>query len=536
MHRTIAVLAALFTAICPSLAAQNTAKMPVKVLSPHWVSVEFSPQFPYARHTQNPLSSNGLHLPIPESAYPHGQAGQPSDVRLDFAEYRVSIPDFAADAAVDRVIVLADISGDAVLPTLDGVPSTAAKCPADACAHLGLSPAALAHLRAFDIASPHAVDSAEYSLIFRIAAGQSLDLYDESGPAHFAPVLLLHTRNAVARRVGWSSPQMSGLDMPTVAPLFDQFLRDASIVNAPDGFYYMTGTTGGPEAWVVTSDLSVWKSPDLAHWSPVMDAPRPSTVVWNLDRDGTWMKPVTLRDGEPFRPLWAPEIHYFQNTFWIPFSVPRHGITILKSATGKAAGPYAIALSPDEPLSTGIDASLFVDDDGSVYALYGGGYIARMKPDMTGLAEPFHRILSASGREIGFEGVFLFKNHGIYTLTAADFVNGEYNTYAATATSLAGPWSERYLAVPHVGHGNFFRDKQGRMWSTYFGNDRNTPFLAKPAIVPMLLDAKGRWRPDAAYKFTPAPAAADASSGTPGAAAPALASPPQQVGIMPASK
>ncbi len=170
----------------------------------------------------------------------------------------------------------------------------------------------------------------------------------------------------------------------------------------------MTGTTGGPEMMVVTSDLSVWKSPDLQHWSPVRDLPRQTTVVWNIDRDGTWMKPITLRDGEPFRPLWAPEIHYIHNTYWIPFSVPRHGITILKSTSGKAEGPYEIAIKPDQPLSDGIDASLFQDDDGTVYSLYGGGWIAKMKPDMSGLAEPYHHLASASGREGGFEGVYLF--------------------------------------------------------------------------------------------------------------------------------
>jgi beta-xylosidase len=126
----------------------------------------------------------------------------------------------------------------------------------------------------------------------------------------------------------------------------------------------------------VTSDLSVWKSPDLVHWSAVRETPRQSTVVWNIDRDGTWMKPIHLRDGEPFRPLWAPEIHYINDTFWIPFSVPQHGITILRSTTGKAEGPYEIAIKPDMPLSTGIDASLFQDDGGTVYSLYGGGWIA----------------------------------------------------------------------------------------------------------------------------------------------------------------
>jgi beta-xylosidase len=345
-------------------------------------------------------------------------------------------------------------------------------------------------------------------------------------------VLYLHTRETMNKPAHWSTTEQSGLDMPKIAPLFDQFLRDTSIVAAPDGNYYMTGTTGGPEMMIVTSDLSVWKSPDLVHWSPVRDLPRQSTVVWNIDRDGTWMKPITMRDGEPFRPLWAPEIHYINGTFWIPFSVPRHGITILKSTSGKAEGPYAIAIKPDEPLSTGIDASLFQDDDGTVYSLYGGGWIAKMKPDMSGLAEPYRHITSASGREVGFEGVYLFKTNGRYYLTCADFVLGEYNTYIATATSLNGPWSERYLAVPHAGHANFFRDKQGRWWSTFFGNDRHSPFSAKPGIVPMTIDSKGRWRPDASHVATTANDQRERMVQVTGAIGPSDGQ-PQQVGVMP---
>lgn len=80
---------------------------------------------------------------------------------------------------------------------------------------------------------------------------------------------------------------------------------------------------------------------------------------------------------------------------------------------------------PDEPLSTGIDASLFQDDGGSVYFVYGGGWIAKMNADMSGLDGPFHRILSAkSGREVGFEGAYLFKDKGLYTFCVADFVLG----------------------------------------------------------------------------------------------------------------
>ena len=529
LHLAI-VLAAI---TCTARAQAPVAPSPVQVLSSHWVALRFEPQYPHGRHTQNPLPGNSLVLPIPDSQMIKGQAGQTSDNRADTAEFRIPVPDFAADASVDRAIFIADIQSSVSqpAPSLEGTAASPATCPQDACTPLALTSSQLAQLRVSAAPIAHAINPDEFTLKLSVNPGGSLHIYDETGPAHTAPILLLHTRDTIAKPTGWHSEEQSGLDLPTLTPLFDQFLRDTSICLAQDGNYYMTGTTGGPEMMVVTSDLSVWKSPDLVHWSPVRDQPRQSTVVWNIDRDGTWMKPITLRDGEPFRPLWAPEIHFINQTFWIPFSVPRHGITILKSTTGKAEGPYEIAIKPDQPLSGGIDASLFQDDDGTVYSLYGGGWIARMKPDMSGLAEPYHHLASASGREIGFEGVYLFKDHGRYYLSAADFVLGEYNTYIATATSLASPWSERYLAVPHAGHGNFFRDKNGRMWSTFFGNDRHSPYHAKPGIVPMTQDAKGRWRPDPSYA-APVSHAAEIAIQVPGAIGPSNGD-PQHVGIMP---
>lgn len=480
--------------------AQTPTEEPrVEVLAPHWVALRFSPQFPAGRHTQNPLATDGLVLPVPEASQILGQAGQSSETHTNVGEFRVPIPDFVADAAVDRATLLAvlETTGKVAAPMLDGVSATAGTCAEDVCSKLR------PYGTVFSATVPSSANVAEFTVGFEVKPGETLQVHGgrifmaHSGPIFLPPVLLLHTREVMHKPVGWQSAEQSGMEFPKIAPLFDQFLRDTSIVSAPDGMYYMTGTTGGPEVMVVTSDLSVWKSRDLKSWSPVRETPRQSTVVWNLDRDGSaWIKTITLRDGEPFRPLWAPEIHFINGTFWIPLSVPRHGVTLLKSTTGKAEGPYEVAIKPDEPVSTGIDASVFQDDDGTVYFLYGGGWIAKMKPDMSGLAEPFRHLVSASGREVGFEGVYLFKDKGKYYLCVADFVQGEYNTYIATADSLNGPWSERYLAVPHAGHANFFRDKQGQWWSTYFGNDRNAPFHAKPGIVPMMQDAKGRWRPD----------------------------------------
>jgi len=529
--------AASLTLASPILLGQSTIPEPpaVEVVASHWVALRFSPEYPHGRHTQNPLGGDGLVLPAPESTLIKGQAGQGSDNKLDEAEYRIPVPDFATDAKVINAVLIANlvITGKATGPILDGVKAHPASMQSLVLKELNIP--STATMTAFESGPIAALtNGAEATIEFQVGQGGMIHLHGAHGSDRQDPVLMLETRDAIKLPVGWRSDEQSGIAFPHIAPLFDQFLRDTSIVLAPDGMYYMTGTTGGPEMMVVTSDLSIWKSPDLWHWTPVQEIPRQSTVVWNIDRDGTWMKPITLRDGEPFRPLWAPEIHYINDTFWIPLSVPRHGTTLLKSTSGKAAGPYEIAIKPDDPLTTGIDGSLFQDDDGTVYFLYGGGWIARMKPDMSGLAEPFHHILSASGREVGFEGVYLFKDKGLYTLCAADFVLGEYNTYIATAKSLNGPWSERYLAVPHAGHANFFRDKQGRMWSTFFGNDRHAPFSAKPGLVPMAQDVQGRWRPDASFPWSlkTQPAIGSSATQASGAIGPSDGQ-PQHVGIMP---
>ena len=60
------------------------------------------------------------------------------------------------------------------------------------------------------------------------------------------------------------------------------------------------------------------------------------------------------------------------------------GSGLLKSTSGKAEGPY-------EDLGlitrTGRDPSLFVDSDDSVLWVLGPGLVAKMKDDLTGLAE-----------------------------------------------------------------------------------------------------------------------------------------------------
>jgi hypothetical protein len=288
---------------------------------------------------------------------------------------------------------------------------------------------------------------------------------------------------AVIRRIT-DAPGVSKLK-----PLFDFPVRDTCVCLA-NGVYYLTGTTGHPTWWQTNEGIRVWKSSDLAAWEP-------RGLVWTFERDGTWQKKFV--DGK--RAIWAPEIHYFKNTFWLSYCVNYGGTGILRSTSGAAEGPY-VDVKPDGPLTGEIDASLFCDDDGAVYFVYQNGKIARLTDDMTRLAEEPRLLKPAGGAQVGFEGAFMFKANGCYHLSCADFVNGEYHDFVARARNIDGPYGDRFLAVPHGGHNMFFKDREGAWWSTFFGNDVNAPFKERPGMLRVEFVLDGSVRP-----LLPAPGA-----------------------------
>jgi hypothetical protein len=436
---------------------------------------------PYGRQLKVKVEADGVNVASGDSAF-----------------YDVLLPDFAVDAGVDgaTLVIAGSAEGTAQMAvTFNGVKGAMGACGSD-CSWLRIANAAEAKTAHAD-----GVKSTGELMVEITAQGGALRLYGKAlgqgeGVGRPDPVLVVHTQRALKERVGYTVAEWAGFGLPKITPLLDYSMRDTSIRMGGDGNYYMVGTTGAPDWWTVTSDLKMWRSTDLKVWTPVVTEPRVQTTVWNIDRQGTWQKKMTLRDGQEFRPLWAPEIHYLKGTYWIPYSIPRLGTGILKSMSGKPEGPYESAIKPDAPLTDGIDASLFQDDDGTVYFLWGGNNIAKMKDDMSGLAEAPRKIGPEHQPFVGFEGISLIKVNGRYYLSGADFVFSEYHCFTARADSIYGPYSARYVSVPHGGHNNFFKDRDGKWWSTFFGNDLQAPFKEQPGVVPMRFDERGRLRPD----------------------------------------
>lgn len=301
-----------------------------------------------------------------------------------------------------------------------------------------------------------------------------------------------------------SNPQgLSGLRM-----LADIPLRDPSICRGPDGTWYLTGTV--EPFWEYNKGIKVWSSKDMKNWTPL-------GFVWKYG-ESPWHRPYL----EKKMPLWAPEIHYVKGTFWLTYSMPGYGGSgatsgcgLLRSTSGRPEGPY-VDVQPDSRMGDEIDASLFQDTDGSVYFLWHSGKIAKMKPDMSGLAEPYHWLKTIQtdpnpnhhsglcagifGKDsfdhVGYEGAFMLKRNGLYYLICSEMIDGRYSALVATSKNIYGPYSPRYEAIPHGGHPSFFQDERGGWWSTYFGSDGSAPWNEKPGVVPVRFGPDGRLEMD----------------------------------------
>jgi hypothetical protein len=302
--------------------------------------------------------------------------------------------------------------------------------------------------------------------------------------------------------------------------LFDYGTRDPMIRRGPDGFYYMVATAAanslpaplksmaGANFWELNDGIPLWRSQDLVHWETC-------GYVWTFEKDATWAKAYTEHDGKKQRAIWAPEINFFKGTYWITYSHNWGGTGVLKSTSGQPEGPY-VDIKTDGALTPGIDSSLFADDDGQVYLLESGYYIARLKPDMTGLAEPL-RLLEFSPPPPWGEGINMQKTNGLYVWSNAGTTKfpwqgstaTTYDCFAATSTNIYGPYTNYYRAIPYGGHNNLFQGPQGNWFSTLFSSSPGFDWEMKPGIVPIELSAEGiisvkRTHPRPIWRYTTA--------------------------------
>ena len=281
------------------------------------------------------------------------------------------------------------------------------------------------------------------------------------------------------------APSFGGVPLEPLKPMADIHMRDPFVMNAPDGHYYLIGTYE-PKDWHNTREIHIYRSDDLAAWEDL-------GAVWSYERDATWQKDI-LGDESP---IWAPELHYLKGTYWICYSLGWGSMSgsLLKSTTGCPEGPYEDV--SDSPMFDYIDATLFEDDNGKIYAIWSDGQIAELNADLTALKGPRRALKSASGIQAGFEGCYMIKLDGVYYLCSSTYcihyrADGTpyqtYDSFYMFSDNIYGPYSERRLLLQYGGHNNLFFSKDGKLYTTaFYGPD----FSERPAIAELEVTAEG---------------------------------------------
>lgn len=292
----------------------------------------------------------------------------------------------------------------------------------------------------------------------------------------------------------------------SVQPAFAAALRDVQIMRADDGSWYATGTRANeanPTDFNNNAGIEIWHSQDLETW-------RSLGLVWSIADHATspasaWQQEQGVdASGRLMRAITAPEIHQIGERFVLCYSINEQGVGLL--VADQAAGPYT-DLGPIVRQGGG-SGSLFVDDDGRIYLLWGAGWIAALRPDLGGLdSEPINLVSTMHTTEpfsflrsffqtAGLGGFSLTKVDGVYQLTMATWINrlGDpcHDSLIAVADSPTGPYERALLFVNHSGQTSIFERADGSYAASCWGADERANFQNRPAWLPLAWDKRTR--------------------------------------------
>lgn len=257
-------------------------------------------------------------------------------------------------------------------------------------------------------------------------------------------------------------------------PIIHADVPDMSIVRVGNT-YYMSSTT-----MHLSPGLPIMKSTDLVNW-------RMASYAYDKLAD---IDELNLANGKSAYGggSWASSLRHHNGTFYVSTFAQVTGKTHIFSTEDPETGPWKeTSFRPAMH-----DHSLFFDDDGRVYMLYGGGdlRLVELREDLTGIKEGgFNDIVireahAVASRDIGLpaEGAQLIKHDGKYYLFNITWPrNGMRTVVIHRADKITGPWEGRVgLADKGVAQGCLIDTPAGD-WFAYlfrdFGAVGRIPYL-----------------------------------------------------------
>lgn len=259
-------------------------------------------------------------------------------------------------------------------------------------------------------------------------------------------------------------------------PVVHADVPDMSMIRVGDT-YYMSSTT-----MHMAPGVPIMKSKDLVNWELV-------SYCYDILAD---VDALNLNNGKNAygSGTWASCIRYHNNMYYVTTFAGTTGKTYIYTTKDIEKGPWkAISFNPSYH-----DHSVFFDDDGRIYIIWGGGklHLAELKPDLSGIKEGTERIFienasAPSGDNVGLpaEGSQLFKVNGKYYLFNITWPKGGMRTVVIhRADNINGPWEGRVaLQDKGVAQGGLIDTPDGR-WFAYLFRD-NGSVGRIPYLVPV---------------------------------------------------
>lgn len=257
-------------------------------------------------------------------------------------------------------------------------------------------------------------------------------------------------------------------------PVIFADVPDISMIRVGDT-YYMSSTT-----MHMNPGVPIMKSTDLVNWEIVNYA---YDTLESIDEMNLTNGKSTYGKGS-----WASCIRYHKSTYYVTTFARTTGKTHVYTTKNIEKGPWkAIAFSPGLH-----DHSLFFDDDGKAFMLYGNGKLTlvELNEDLSGLKPGginqvvIENASAPAGINImlGAEGSQLFKVNGKYYLFNITWPKGGMRSVVIhRADKITGPW-EGKVALQDLGvaQGGLIDTRDGR-WFAYlfrdYGSVGRIPYL-----------------------------------------------------------
>ena len=262
-------------------------------------------------------------------------------------------------------------------------------------------------------------------------------------------------------------------------PMLWADVPDPDIIRVGDTFYLVSTTMH------LMPGAPIMKSKDLKNWE---------TVGYIFDRLTDSPK-YDLQEGTVYgRGQWATSLKYHNGKFYAllaPNEAGAMGDTYIFTAD-KAEGPWTI-LSRMRHFH---DCSLFFDDDGRVYVIYGTGELMELKPDLSDVIEGTHmQIFQREEDEKGLlEGSRVIKHNGKYYLLMIShtYAPGRHRREVCyRADDIHGPYEKQVILESEFG--GFSYEAQGTIVDTQDGDWYGIIFQDRGGVGRVLTVMPCRW-------------------------------------------